>query len=316
MTQRNFTQRGMIIIGIIGLLGAGSARAQESEVVIVKYGKVLVKSSVPETKVYVDDIYKGPAGNVIESVTAGVHAISCRAETQVVSSTFEIKKNEILHLEARFDEGKLISLDVLEKAKKAESEKKSESEKKLKAVPVKPKKPVTEVKQEERKSPEEERRSLHLNMIKVYFDDIQGHEVHISHKVNPKVSNNYVEKKSHTGTYYRTKKDVLLCDAGPCEQQWSASFVYTDESGKADTISLTWKQTVFNGITPAGTSKRELLYCLNGACEHLEDATIAEKAQVATLGRYPLTWTKSSLIIRRADIMKEITDSGGVVDAY
>ena len=133
--------------------------------------------------------------------------------------------------------------------------------------------------------------------------------------IDPYISN-YVEKKSHTGAYYRTKKDVLLCDAGSCEQQWSASFGYTDEGGKTDTISLTWKQTVFNGITPAGTSKRELLYCLNGACDHLEDAEIADKPQTATVDRYHLTWTKSSLIIRRADIMKQITSSGGLLDAY
>lgn len=79
---------------------------------------------------------------------------------------------------------------------------------------------------------------------------------------------------------------------------------------------MTWKETVFNGITPAGTSKRELLSCLNGACEHLEDATVGDKPQAAMVGRFHLTWTKSSLIIRRADIMKQITDSGGLVDAY
>jgi len=318
MMQRDIVLRVLLVIGITGFLGAVSAGAQEAEVVIAKYGKVVVKSATPDARVYVDEIYKGPAGNVIESLTVGVHAISCRTETQAVAGSFDIKKNELLQLEARFDENKLVSVDDFDKAKKAEPEKKIEAEKKPKAVPapLKPKKPAVAVKQEERKGPEEERRSLHLSMIKVYFDDIEGKDVHITHKVNPRVITNYVEKKNQAGTYYRTKKNALLCDVGPCEQQWSTSFVYTDESGKADTISLTWKQTVFNGITPTGTSKRELLFCLNGACEHVEAATDADKPQAATVGRYHLTWTKSSLIIRRADIMKEIADSGGLIDAY
>jgi len=191
-----------------------------------------------------------------------------------------------------------------------------EVEKKPKGAVPKPKQPVVEVEKEERKSPEEERRSLHLNMIKVYFDDIQAQEARISHTVNPKVIGNYVEKRNHTGAYYRTEQDVLLCEAGLCEQQWTALFNYTDEAGKADTISMTWKQTVFTGITPAGTSKRELLYCLNGVCERLEDATAADKPRTAETGRYHLTWTRSLLVIRRADIMKEINEAGGLVDAY
>jgi len=304
----------MIFLGIIGFLGVGSAGAEEAEFVIVKYGKVLVKSTSPDAKVYVDDIYKGRAGNVIENITAGAHTISCRTETQAVAGNFEIRKNELLQLEARFDEGKLISLDEIEKARKAVVA--VAVEKKPKKEAPKLKKPVVEVKKEERKSPEEERRSLHLNLIKVYFDDIQAQEARISRKVNPKVIGNYVEKRNQTGVYYRTKQDILLCDVGPCEQQWAASFNYTDEAGKADTISLTWKQTVFNGITPTGTSKRELLYCLNAVCMRLEDAAVADKPQAAETGRYHLTWTRSSLVIRRVDIMKEINDAGGLVDAY
>lgn len=321
MMRRNDMKRTMLALGFLCLIGAGGAvaGAEDAEMIIVKYGKVSVRSQVPDAKVFVDDVYRGPAGNVIESIPVGMHAIRCSTETQTVTGVFEIVKNELLQLEARFDENKLVFFqEEREKVKKAEAE----AEKKPKAAvappPLKPKKtaPPAEAKKEERKSPEEERRSLHLNMIKIYFDDIQAQEVRISHKINPKVVANFVEKKHHSGTYYRTKQNALLCDAGPCEQQWAASFGYTDETGKADTIGLTWKQTVFNGITPDGTSKRELLFCLNAECKHLEDVTNDDKPLAAVAERYRLTWSKSSLIIRRADIMKEIIDAGGVVDAY
>lgn len=312
MMQWGSFQRSIILLGLLGLGAAGSAGAEEAELVIVKYGKVSVTSPAPDAKVYVDDVYKGPAGSIIESITVGEHAVSCRTETRAVSGVFAIKKDELLHLEAHFDQNKLIPLAERGKVEKAETEKKP----KLEAPkPDKPIKPVVEAKKEERKGPEEERRALHLNMIKVFFEDLKAQEARVSHKINLRVISRYAEKKNHMGTYYRTKQNLLLCDAGPCEQQWSASFVYTDETGKSDTISLTWKQTVFNGITPAGTSKRELLYCLNGVCNNNSEGP-ADKPLVDEAGRYHLTWTRSSLIIRRSDIMKEIIDAGGSLDAY
>lgn len=316
MTQRGWFLRTMVLFFLFGLIGVGSAGAEEGDLMIVKYGKVYVKSSVPETKVYVDDVYKGPADTVIENITVGEHAISCRGEIQSVTGTFSIKKDEVLKLEARFDERKLVLL-----VEKAAAPEKVEPEKKLKveAPPEKPKKPVVvpkkaEVKREEKKNPAEERRELHLAFMKVFFEDVDSQDVRISHKANPKVISKFSDKKSQTGTYYRTKKNILLCDAGTCEQLWSATFNYTDETGKSDSFGLNWKQTVFNGITPTGTSKRELLVCLNGSCKALEDA--AGSPQAVELGRYHITWSKSSLVIRRSDIMKEVVESGGAVEAY
>jgi hypothetical protein len=94
------------------------------------------------------------------------------------------------------------------------------------------------------------------------------------------------------------------------------TFTYTDEEGKSDTFGLTWKQTVFNGITPAGTSKREMLCCLNGACQTLVDTLPVEKPQLAELGKYQVTWSRSSLAIRRSDLVKEVVAAGGLVEAY
>jgi hypothetical protein len=316
MMQRVSFLRAMVLFGLIGLVGAGSAGAQESDFVIVKYGKILVKSPVPETKVYVDDVYKGPADTLIENIIVGEHAISCRSETQSVTGTFSIKKDEVLKLEARFDEGKLVPHVEKAAPEKIEPEKKPKVET---PKPEKPKKPAAEpkkaeAKKEEKKNPVEERRELHLAFMKVYFEDVDSQDVRINHKANPKVISNFSDRKSQTGTYYRTKKNILLCDVGPCEHTWSATFTYTDETGKSDSFGLNWKQTVFNGITPSGTSKRELLVCLNGSCKTLEDA--AGAPQAVDLGRYHITWSKSSLVIRRSDIMKEVVGSGGAVEAY
>jgi outer membrane biosynthesis protein TonB len=310
-----------LLLGTVVLSGIPGAFAQEQQpdVVIVKYGKLMVKSPVPEAKVYVDDVYKGRADTLIEDIPAGEHTISCHVEGRLASGTFQIRKDEVLKLEARYEEGRLVPFVEREKVEKAEKPEKPEPVKKPKVEapkPEKPRKPVVEAKKEEKKSPVEERRELHLNIIKVFFEDIAAQEARISHKVNPKVIGKFTEKKAQAGTYYRTKQNVLLCDRGPCEQQWSASFIYTDETGKSDSFGLTWKQTVFNGITPSGTSKRLLLACVSGACETLEDETTSDTALNRDLGRYHLTWTKSSLIIRRSDIMKELIASGGTVEAY
>ena len=162
----------------------------------------------------------------------------------------------------------------------------------------------------------EERRELHLNIIKAYFENIENEAVRVTHKINPKVISKFIDKRNQTGTYYRTKQGLLLCNAGPCERQWSSTFVYSDETGKSDTFGLTWRETVFNGITPQGTSKRELLVCLNSACTNYADTAAGDAPQKLDLGRYHLTWSKSSLVIRRSDIMKEITDAGDFIEAY
>lgn len=309
----------LLACGLLVLAGPAGVGAQETEIMIVKFGKLSVKSTVPDARVYVDDTYKGHSDSVIDDIIAGEHAISCRTDTQSVSGRFVVKKDEVLKLEARFDEGKLVSVAERERIEKAEAEKKLKAQAPPPAPapkPEKPKKPAVEAKKEEHKNPEEERRALHLNVVKIFFEDIEQQEVLIRSKVNPAVVSKYIEKKDHAGTYYRTKKDLLLCDAGPCEQHWSATFVYTNEKDENDTFGLNWKQTVFNGITPGGTSKRDLLWCVNGSCKNLTDATIAGSAQSVELAGYTLTWTRSSLVIRRSDIMREVVDSGGALEAY
>ena len=287
------------------------AQASEPEFVIVKYGSVLVKSPVPGAKVYIDDTYKGSADSIIESVIVGEHVISCRTDDQAVSGTFQVKKNETLRLEAQFDEGKLVVYKEAAKAEKAEVEKKPEPVKH-----EKPKKTVAEPKKVEQKNPVEERRKLYLTVMKLDFNITDSQSIQLGHAANQKLISKYTETKNRTGKYYRTKQGVLLCDAGPCELDWSASFIYTDESGKADALLLKWKETVFNGITPTGTSKRDLECCLNGQCWKMEDTSAADAEQEFEIGRYRLGWAKKTIVIRRSDIMKEILDAGRSLADY
>ena len=309
-----------LLSGLFVIAALFSLQAEESEpdLTIVKYGKVLVKSAVPDARVFVDDVYKGRPDGIIENIMVGERVISCRTESQSVSGSFTVKRDEVLKLEARFNEGRIVSLVEREKPEQEEAEKKPKAAVPKAAVPKpeKPKKPVVEVKKEERKSPREERRELHLNIIKAYFENIENEAVRVTHKINTKVISKYTEKKNQTGAYYRTKQGLLLCDAGPCERQWSSTFVYTDEGGKGDAFGLTWRETVFNGITPQGTSKRELLLCLNGACNTYADTAAGDVPQKLDLGKYQVSWTKSSMVIRRSDILKEITDAGDSIEAY
>jgi hypothetical protein len=293
-----------------------NAQVRESELIIVKYGSISVRSLTPDAKVFIDDVYKGAAENTIESVIVGDHVISCRTENRTVSGTFTVKKNETLRLEARFDEGKLVAITVPEK--KIEQ---VEVEKKKKAEPVrqeKPKKPVPVVivKREEPIDPQEERRKLHLTTMQIYFEITRSQEIQIFHKANLAVISKYTENKTLTGRYYRTKQNVLLCDAGPCEMGWSATFLYMDEAGKSDAFLLNWKEIVFNGITPAGTSKRVLEWCLDGVCRKLEDTGAADAEREQEMGRYKLKWTRTSVIIRRADVMLESVAAGKSLSDY
>ena len=290
---------------------AAPAPEAEPELVIVKYGSVFVKCDEPGAKVYIDDTYKGGAESVIESIVTGEHVISCRIEDKTVSGTFQIKKNETLRLEANFDEGKL----VREQSRSAAPE---PAEKK-KPAPVKqekPKKPVPPPKKAELKNPVEERRNNHLNVMRITYEVTDSQDVKITPASNATVISKYSSNKNRSGKYYHTKQGVLLCDSGPCEINWSAKFAYTDENGKEDALLLKWKETVFNGITPAGTSKQELECCLNGQCWKMQEDSKTETQEFSIGERYRLAWNKSSLIIRRSDIMKEVLDAGRSLSDY
>ena len=47
------------------------AGAQDAEMVIVKYGRVSIKSSVPDARVYIDDTYAGTVENMVDNVLVG-----------------------------------------------------------------------------------------------------------------------------------------------------------------------------------------------------------------------------------------------------
>ncbi len=311
---------GLLMTAALFFAGVGwaeeqpkQAQAAEPELVIVKYGSVAVKSEEPGARVYVDDLYKGNANDVVESIVVGEHVISCRAGDRAVSGTFQIRKNETLRLEARFDEKKLVGFKQPAKVEpvKVEIEKKKPEP----AKQGKPKQPVAEPKKVEQISPQEERRKAHLNVMRIGFEVSGAQEVKVDHSASPAVSK-YAINKNKTGKYYQTKQKIVLCDAGPCELTWSASFIYTDESGKADALLLKWEETVFNGITPTGTSKRELECCLNGKCWKMQDNSATDTNQEYVVGRYTLSWTKTSVLVRRTDIMEEIIAAGRSLADY
>ena len=172
------------------------------------------------------------------------------------------------------------------------------------------------MKKVEQKNPVEDRRKTHLNVMKIKYTVNDSQDVKVDHAGDQRVIGKYNVKKNTSGKYYRTKQGILLCEAGPCEIFWSMTFNYTDETGKADALLLNWKETVFNGITPAGTSRQDLECCLNGQCWKMQEKPGSDDVQEFELGRYRLRWTKSSIIFRRSDIMKEVLDAGRSLDDY
>jgi hypothetical protein len=303
------------------------AGSEEAELVIARYGSVMVKSTIPNAKVFIDDIASGNVNALIESVPVGGHVVECRAEGKTVSGKFKVVKNETLRLEARFDEQQLVDSTEAERAAEAAAlKKKAEAakleEQKKAAIEVKKPEPKkvdvikkSEPKKADAKNAKEAFRELHLNIIKVN-PEAEAPELHVTSKHNPQVITKFSETKNQSGKYYRTKQGMLLCEAGPCQKEWSATFSYTDETGKSDSFLVKWREIVFNGMTPAGTSKRELEVCLNGACQKREDNSAADTVRELTMDRYSLGWTKSQIVIRRADVMKEILESGGDVANY
>jgi len=228
-------------------------------------------------------------------------------------------KNETLRLEERFDEQQLVDTTEAERAEAARRKKteaaKLEEQRRAAAEVKKPEIKKPESKRAETKNSKEAFHNLHLNIIKVY-PETDVPELHVTSKVNPQVITKYVEKKDQSGKYYRTKQGMLLCEAGLCKKEWSATFVYTDEAGKADAFLVRWREITFNGMTPAGTSKRELEVCLNGACQKREDNSAADTVSEMTMDRYSLGWTKSLIVIRRADLLKQLLEAGGDVANY
>ena len=48
----------------------------------------------------------------------------------------------------------------------------------------------------------------------------------------------------------------------------------------------------------------------------MQDTNKSDTGQEFEIGRYRLVWTKTSVTIRRSDIMKEILDAGRSLDDY
>ena len=309
---------------VLSLLFAGSVMlcspiawgAEEPELVIVKYGSLLVNCSEPGARVYVDDNYKGGADSVIESISVGEHQITCKTEDKAVTGTFAIKKNETLKLEADLVGGRLVSSRETGKQPEKPSEVAAEKKRPDAGKPKKAEQKKAEPKKVEQKNPVEERRKSHLNVMKIKYGVTDSQEIKFDHAGDQHVISKFSVKKNSAGKYYRTKQGVLLCDTGPCEITWSATFIYTDEAGKSDALLMNWKETVFNGITPAGTSRQDLECCLNGQCWKLQENTKTEETQEFEVGRFRLVWNTSSIVLRRSDIMQEVINAGRSLNDY
>jgi hypothetical protein len=165
------------------------------------------------------------------------------------------------------------------------------------------------------KSAEEERRDLHLNIIRVDFEESGVSDLKITPKVNTKVISNFNDGKSIGGKLYRSKQNYLLCDGGSCYRDWTGRFFYIDEAGKRDAFLIRHKENVFTGVTPQGTSKLDMDLCLNGECKRISFQSEGGAVQ-SRIDRYVLSWSKNAFTIRRADIMKDITDGGGKIPEF
>jgi hypothetical protein len=303
-------------------------------------GHIDVRSTLVGGRVYIDDVYSGDADVFIEDVPAGEHSVAIRHGGQVIRGQFTLKPGETMMLEGRFEENRVVDLKEVareEAMKRAESERKAEAERKAAEAEHK-KQPAATAKAEEKKkadekkkaeekkkseqkkvvvadakktskSAEEDLRDLHLNIIRVDFEDSGPSDIKITPKTNGKIITNFNDSKSIGGKLYRSKQNFLLCEVGPCYRDWTGRFFYIDEAGKRDAFLIRYKENVFTGVTPQGTSKLEMDICLNGDCKRVAYRT--DGAVQSNFDRYVLSWSKNAFIIRRADIVKEITDAGG-----
>jgi len=316
--------RELVIVLVLSLSSAGLAADQEKG----GPGSIDVRSSQVGGRVYIDNEYKGDADIFIEDVKPGEHVISVRHGGQTVVGQFILNPNETMMLEARFEEGRIVDLKNIareEASKRAEVERKAEAERKKKedATQAKteekkkpePKKAVVAVPKIQ-KSPEEDRRSAYLSIIRFNVEDAGTTDIKVTTKINTKTVTNFNDSKNIAGKLYRSKKNDLLCETGSCSRDWNGRFFYIDENGKRDAFLIRWKETVFTGVTPLGTTKLEMDICLNGECKHLVYAAEGGSAAQNVIDRYLLSWTKTAFIIRRADMVKEITDAGGKIPEF
>ncbi len=302
-------------------------------------GNIDVRSTLVGTRVYLGDAYVGDADIFLENIAAGEHMITMRQGSQRITGMFTLKPGETLMLEGRFEENRIVDLKEVareEAAKRAEAEKKAEVERKAEAEREKerekekkkpaavaakpepkkheakkpePKKPVVATKQ---RNPEEERRDLHVNILKVeYTEDPVGVELKFAAKANTKVVTNFNDSSLISGKLYRSKQNYVLCEGTGCSRDWTGRFFYIDDVGKRDAFLIRFRQSVFSGITPSGTTADVMDICLNGDCSQIKYSPGAGGVMQSAIGRYTISWAKSSFILRRTDLMREIIDAGG-----
>lgn len=327
--------RGYLLFVVLAVAAAAAYAAEQQP------GNIDIRSTLVGARVYLDDAYVGDADLFLEDVPPGDHMILMRQGGQRIVGNFSLKPGEMLMLEGRFEETRIVDLKQVareEAMRRAEEERKAEAERKAaeaergkkkepqtaKAEPRKaePKKPEPAKKAEPKKAvvaaaktgrtPEEERRELHLNIIRVDFEE-SGIDLKITPKVNQKIVTNFNDSKAAGGKIYRSKQNYVLCEGGGCYRDWTGRFFYIDDTGKRDAFLIRWKETVFTGITPGGTSKQEMDLCLNGDCKRV---ALSGETMQGAIDRYVLSWTKTAFIIRRSDLLKEFTDAGAKVPEF
>ena len=327
-----------ICVLVMAVLTAGLAVAAEERP--APTGNMDVRSTLVGGRVYIDDVYSGDADVFIEDVPPGEHSVAIRQGGQVIRGQFTLKPGETMMLEGRFEENRIVDLKVVareEAMKRADAERKAEAERRAEADKKK-KEPAVTAKAEDKKKVDEKKktddkkkiaavepkkaakgadddpRTLHLNIIRVDFEDVGLSDLKITPKTNAKVISSFNDGKSIGGKLFRSKQHFLLCETGSCYRDWTGRFFYIDEAGKRDAFLIRYKETVFTGVTPQGTSKLQMDLCLNGDCRQI--AYNPETGAHSTFDRYVLSWSKGVFTIRRADLMKEITDAGGKVPEY
>lgn len=167
-----------------------------------------------------------------------------------------------------------------------------------------------------RRNAEEERRRTHLNVIRFAVDLTPEPRIRITERKHPSTISKYGEQQEINGSYYVTKQGVLLCDSGPCAYEWTVRFTYTDEAGRPDAFLLQCHATVFGGMTPSGTRRSKLDWCINGDCEYFKDLCHDGAKGQLTRGRYTFSATKTAFTVHRADIAREILDAGRKLKDY
>lgn len=323
----------MVVLAVLFAVGAAYAAEQAEQ-----SANIDIRSTLVGTRVYLGDTYVGDADLFLESVPSGEHMIIMRQGSQRISGSFKVKTGETLMLEGRFEENRIVDLKQVARedaARRAEQERKAEAERRAaeeerRAAETEHKKKEPAAKVEEKKKPEqkkpviasakpaksqtEERQDSYLTLLRVDFEEKSGTEINISARANAKSTKNFTDNSSTSGKLIRSKQNYTLCEGTGCTRDWTGRLFYIDEAGKRDAFLVRWRETIFSGITPQGTSKMEMDLCLNGDCKHIVYQT-GGTTQLS-MDRYVLIWAKNNFTIRRADLLKEITDAGGNVPEF